>query len=409
MGSSIHMVALSQTIQRVPPSPTMAAAAKANQLKAQGKDIISFTVGEPDFDTPKHVKDAALEAMNKGLTRYTVPEGTVGLREVISHKLKRDQGVDYGVTEIIVTNGGKQALAAACVVLLNPGDEVVIPAPYWTSYPDMARLAGGEPVFVQTHPKEGYLMNPEALLKACSDRTKIIILNSPSNPTGACYSGAELKALAKAISSLKNKSNIVVISDEVYEYITFDSFKHESFLTVAPELRNQTLLVNAFSKAYAMTGWRLGYAAGPQHIIEAMGTHQSQFTSNVCSVAQYAASKAYDDNYAFPKMMKAEFAKRVDLVWNAVKEMPGIKLSVKPKGAFYALLEIDGLIGKKDGKFLINAGQDFANYLLDKYDVVTVQGEAFGAPKAIRISFALGADALKKGLDRIEQAAASLS
>jgi aspartate aminotransferase len=403
------MVSLSQTMARIPPSPTIAAAAKANQLKAQGKDIISFTVGEPDFNTPKHVRDAAVEALDKGLTRYTPAEGTLALREVICQKVKRDQGLDYSPKEVIITNGGKQALAAACAVLLNPGDEVIIPAPYWTSYPDMVRLAGGEPVIVETQAKEGYLMSPQALLKACSDRTKIVILNSPSNPTGACYSGAELKALADVISTIKNKSNVVVISDEVYEYITFDGFKHESFLSVAPELREQTVLVNAFSKAYAMTGWRVGYAVGPRPIIEAMGNHQSQFTSNVCSIAQYAASKAYDDNYAFPKMMQAEFAKRVEIVWEAVEQMPGIKLSVKPRGAFYAFLEIDGLIGKKDGAFLIKSGQDFANYLLEKYDVVVVQGEAFGAPKAVRISFALNVEALKKGLERIKQAASSLS
>ncbi|MFN8391436.1 MAG: pyridoxal phosphate-dependent aminotransferase [Bdellovibrionota bacterium] len=403
------MVSLSQTMARIPPSPTIAAAAKANALKAQGKDIISFTVGEPDFDTPKHVRDAAVEALDKGLTRYTAAEGTVALRQVICDKLKRDQGVEYTPKDIVVTNGGKQALAAACAVVLNPGDEVIIPAPYWTSYPDMVRLAGGEPVIVETYAKEGYALTPEALRKACSDRTKMIIINSPSNPTGACYSGAELKALANVISSLKNKSNIVVVTDEVYEYITYDGFKHESIVTVAPELREQILIVNAFSKAYAMTGWRVGYAAGPRNIIDAMAIHQSQFTSNVCSIAQYAAGKAYDDNYAFPTMMRDEFAKRVEIVCGAVEQMPGIKLSVKPRGAFYAFLEIDGLVGKKDGNIVINSGQDFANYLLEKYDVVVVQGEAFGAPKAVRISFALRTEDLKKGLERIKQAASSLS
>jgi len=403
------MVSLSQTIAGIPPSPTQAAADRANALKSQGKDVVSMTVGEPDLDTPKHVKDAAIEALNKGMTKYVAAQGTLKLREVIAAKLKRDQGATYSPAEIVVTNGGKQAIAAACAVLLNPGEEAIIPAPYWTSYPDMVRLAGGEPVIVPTKASDGYLMSPEQLTKACTERTKLIILNTPSNPTGACYSGAQLRALADAFLKLKNRENIIILSDEVYEYITYDGFKHESIITVAPELKDNVLLVNAFSKSYAMTGWRVGYAAGPRDIIDAMAVHQSQFTSNVCSIAQYAASKAYDDNCAFPKMMQAEFAKRLEIVWKAVQEMPGIQLSVRPKGAFYAFLEIDGLIGKRNDGYVIKNGQDFANYLLEKYDVVTVQGEAFGAPIAIRISFALDPKLLERGLQLIHQAASSLS
>lgn len=405
----MNMVSLSQSIAGIPPSPTQAAADRANALKAQGKDVVSLTVGEPDFDTPKHVKDAALDAMNKGFTRYVAAQGIMPLREVICAKIRRDQGVEYSPKDVIVTNGGKQALAAACAVLLNPGEEAIIPAPYWTSYPDMVRLAGGEPVIVETTPESGYLMSPEQLVAAITPKTKLIFINTPSNPTGACYSGAELRALADAILSLNSRKDFVIITDEVYEYITFGGFKHESILTVAPELRDQTLLVNAFSKAYAMTGWRVGYAAGPRDIIEAMAVHQSQFTSNVCTIAQYAASKAYDDNYAFPKMMQAEFEKRVDLVWKAVSEMPGIKMSVKPKGAFYAFLEIDDLIGKRNGSRVIKSGQDFADYLLEQFDVVVVQGEAFGAKTAVRMSFALSTAALEKGLRRIHEAATSLT
>ncbi len=403
------MVSLSRSIADIPPSPTIAAAERAATLKAQGRGVISLTVGEPDFDTPQHVKDAAIEAMKKGLTKYTAVQGIMPLREVISKKLKRDQGVDFAPKDIIVTNGGKQALFAAFAVLLNPGDEVVIPAPYWTSYPEMVRIVGGVPVIVETKAIDGYLMSPDALAKACTPKTKLIVLNTPSNPTGACYSGADLKALGKAISGLKNGKDIAIVSDEVYEYITFNGFRHESIATVAPELREQIVLVNAFSKAYSMTGWRVGYAAGPKQVIASMAVYQSQLSSNVCSIAQHAAVKAYEDDYAFPRMMQAEFAKRLDTVWEAVKKMPGIKMSIKPKGAFYAFLEIDDLIGKKNGNFVIKSGADFTNYLLENYDIATVQGDAFGAPNAFRISFALDPEQLAKALDRITDAAASLS
>jgi len=403
------MVSISHLVEVVPPSPTMAAGAKAAALKAQGKDVVSMTVGEPDFDTPQHVKDAAVEALAKGFTKYVASEGILPLREAIAAKFKRDQNVEYSPKEIIVTNGGKQACAAACAVLLNPGDEVVIPAPYWTSYPDMVRLVGGKPVIVETLAKDGFLMSPKQLLAACTPKTKMIILNSPSNPTGACYSRADLRALADAFLTLKNKEDITIMSDEVYEYITFDGFKQESLVTVAPELKNNILIVNAFSKAYAMTGWRVGFAAGPKVIIDAMAVHQSQFTSNVCSIAQYAAARAFDDKGEFPSKMRAEFEKRLEIVWNAVKAMPGIELSVKPRGAFYAFLELDGLMGKKAGKFVINSGQDFADYLLDQFDVVVVQGEAFGNKNCVRISFALSQLALEKGLSRIHEAATRLS
>lgn len=400
------MSTLSHLIQQVPPSPTLAAAAKANELKAKGRDVISFTVGEPDFDTPQHIKDAAIEALKKGFTKYTAAQGILPLREAIVQKVKRDNNLDYSANEVVVTNGGKQAIATAFAVLLNPGDEVIIPAPYWTSYPDMVKLVGGVPVFLETKAENGYTFSGKELLSVCTKKTKAIILNTPSNPTGACFTAEQLKDIASAIKSLNNP-DFTIISDEVYEYITFDGFKHASFLQVAPELREQTVLTNAFSKAYSMTGWRVGYAVGPKKIIDAMGIHISQFTSNVCSIAQYAASKAYADDYAFPKMMQAEFAKRLEIVCDAVKEMNGIKLTVKPKGAFFAFLEIDGLIGKSNADCKISCGQDFMNYLLEKYDVVVVQGEAFGNPKAVRMSFALDTQQLIKGLNKIKEAAAS--
>ncbi len=404
------MVTLSERLLRLKPSPTLAATARARELKAQGRDVIPFTAGEPDLDTPQHVKDAALEALNKGFTKYTPVGGIPALREAICAKIKREQEIDAKPEQVVVTNGGKQALAAACAVLLNAGDEVVIPSPYWTSYPDMAELAGGVARFVETTPEQGYLMSPEALLRACSSRTKMVFLNSPSNPTGACYSGAQLNALGQALMTLPNYEQIVVVSDEVYEYFTYDGFTNESFLTACPDLRDNSLLVNAFSKTYSMTGWRVGYAYGPKRIISAITDHQSQFTSNVCSIAQYAAARAYSDNCAFPKMMQGEFAKRLEIVCQAFAEIPEIELTPKPKGAFYAFPVIKKLFGKKGRNGTkITCGDDFSTYLLEEFDVATVPGEAFGAPDAFRMSFALDEKSLRKGLERIHDAVKGLS
>lgn len=406
MGSNLR---LSDSIARVQPSPTLAASARAQELKAQGKDIISFTVGEPDFDVPDHIKRAADKAMAQGFSKYTAVGGIAPLKETILQKMKRDQGLEYKASEVVVTNGGKQAIAAACAVLLNPGDEVVIPSPYWTSYPDIVELCGGKSVFARTTPDEGYVLRPEVLLQACTPKTKMIILNSPSNPTGAGYSREELRALADAVLSLPNWRDIVILSDEVYEYFVYRGFEHSSIAAIAPNLRDNILIVNAFSKAYAMTGWRVGYAVGPKAIIDAMTTHQSQFTSNVCSVAQYAAAAAYDDASEFPRKMAAEFVRRYEIVCEAVKEMPGISLPTSPCGAFYAFLRVEGLFGKRAGNKVITCAQDFTDYLLEKFDTVVVQGEAFGDPGAVRMSYAMATPQLKKGLERIAEAARSIA
>ena len=403
------MLELSNLIQRVKPSPTLAASARAQELKAQGRDIISLTVGEPDMDTPQHVKDAAVEALNKGLTKYTPAGGTPALKKVICEKFKRDQNATFTPQQIVVTNGGKQALAATCAVLLNPGDEVIISAPYWTSYPDMVLMAGGAPKIVETSAENGYLMTADAFREAITNRTRMVIINSPSNPTGGCYDAQELQAIAEVIKSVPGGDRICIVSDEVYEYIAYDNVKPISIIQVAPELKEQIVICNAFSKAYSMTGWRVGYVAAPLPIAKAIDMHQSQFTSNVCSIAQYAASKAYEDNYAFPKKMLSEFEKRRQIVCDAVAEMPGVELPVSPKGAFYAFLRIEGLVGKRNEQIVINNGADFATYLLEKYDLAVVSGDAFGDPMAIRMSFALGTDNLKKALERIHQAAASLT
>ena len=402
------MVSLSKIISALEPSPTLAASARAKELQEQGRDVIALTVGEPDFDTPQHIKDAAVEALKKGFTKYTPVGGIKPLKDAICQKLKRDQDIDAKAAEIVVTNGGKQAIAAACAALLNPGDEVIIPAPYWTSYPDMVKLVDGVPVIVQTSEENGYLLQPEQLERAATPKTKMIILNSPSNPTGACYGEQELQALGDVILKLKNRAEIVVLSDEVYEYITYGGFKQASLLTVVPELRPNTIIVNAFSKTYSMTGWRVGYAFGPKDIIEAMTTHQSQFTSNICSIAQYAAAHAYDDRGAFPRMMQEEFSKRLDLVVRAFAEIPGLRLEPKPRGAFYAFPTLDGLFGKKTKNGTITSGLDFTNYLLSEFDTVVVQGEAFGAPNAFRISFALDTKLLEKALGRIKSAVENL-
>jgi aspartate aminotransferase len=399
---------LNRFILNVKPSPTLAAAGRARELIKAGRDIVSFTVGEPDFDTPEHIKKAAAEAMAKGFTKYTAVDGIPVLKEVIQQKLKEDQALQFAPAEIIVTNGGKQGLAATFAVLLNEGDEVVIPSPYWTSYPDMVSLAGGHSVIVETTPQSGYLMTPEQLKRACNAKTKAIVINSPSNPTGAAYSGEQLRALAEAFLELPNWRDIMIISDEVYEYFTYGDFKHYSILQVAPELRSQVVISSSFSKCYSMTGWRVGFAAGPRWLIDALSVHQSQFTTNVCSIAQYAAAAAYTDGREFPRMMRDEFSKRYELVLSAVNSIPGLSLPTAPLGAFYAFVRIEELLGKRNGDVEIRSAQDFTNYLLERYDVASVQGEAFGDPKGFRLSYALSRQQIEKGMERIAKAVASL-
>ncbi len=400
--------ALAKFISNVEPAPTLVAATRARELKKLGRDIVSFTVGEPDFDTPDHVKAAAAVAMQKGYTKYTAVDGISELKEAICQKLKRDQNLEFKPSEVIVTAGGKQAIASICAVLLNEGDEVVIPAPYWTSYPDIAALSGAKKKIVMTEPESGYLMTPEQLIAACTKKTKIIILNSPCNPTGAGYSPEQLRELADAFLSIPNHQDITIMSDEVYEYFTLGDFKAVSILSVAPELRRNIVIVNSFSKSYAMTGWRVGFAAGPRWLIDAMLVHQSQVITNVCSIAQHAAAAAFSDEGAFPRLMLEEFRERFELVAEAVKDMPGIELPVRPLGAFYAFLRIEELIGAKAGELTIRSAFDFSTYLLERYDVATVHGEAFGDPGAFRISYALGKDQLQKGLERISAAAKTL-
>lgn len=403
------MVSLNEGILKVLPSPTLAAAARANELKAAGRDVISFTAGEPDFDTPDHIKQAAIEALKKGKTRYTAVPGIAELKAEIQAKYRREQSVEFKPSEIIVTNGGKQSLAASLAVLLNRGDEVLIHAPYWTSYPEMVHLAGGIPVVIDTKAENGYRLMPDDLERALTDRTKVVILNSPSNPAGACFSRDDFRELYQVIKAHPRANEIIVISDEVYEYITFGGFQQTSFAAAVPEFREQTIISNAFSKAYSMTGWRVGWAAGPEGIIKKVSTHQSHFTSNVCSIAQWAAVAASQDGGAFPRMMCESFAKRLDLVCEAIDEIDGVSLPTKPLGAFYVFIRIDELRGRMAGDKKIENAEIFCDYLLEQYDVAVVSGEAFGDPWAFRVSFATGEEDLRRGMERIAEAVAALS
>ncbi|MCB0346077.1 MAG: pyridoxal phosphate-dependent aminotransferase [Bdellovibrionales bacterium] len=403
------MIQLNQAIARIQDSPTLALTAKAKQLKAQGEDVVAFTAGEPDLDTPDHIKNAAKDALDKGLTRYTAVIGIDELRKKLADKYNAAYGLDYTAKNVIITNGGKQSLSELFAVTLEPGDEVIIPAPYWASYPDMAMLIGAEPVIIETTASEGYILSPEALKNACSDRTKAIIINSPSNPTGSVYSAAALKAIAKTIKSLPNAESIMVVSDEVYEHTIFGGGVHRSILQEAPELLEQTVISSAFSKTYSMTGWRVGYAIGPVDVIAAMSKYQSQTTSNVCSIAQYAAASAFDDNLAFPKLLSSEFEKRLGILLSELETIPGLELPVKPQGAFYAFVRVEGLFGKSAGGKKISSASDFADYLLEEYKVVVVPGEAFGDSGAMRLSIAVSEDSLRKGLSRVREAVSKLS
>jgi aspartate aminotransferase len=389
---------LSATLDRVKPSPTIAVTNKARELAAAGRDVIGLGAGEPDFDTPEHIREAAKRAIDAGHTRYTAVDGIPELKRAICAKFARENGLSYTPAQISVGTGGKQVLYNALMATLNPGDEVIVPAPYWVSYPDMVQLAGGTPVFVECPFESGFKMTPAALEAAITPRTKWLIFNSPSNPTGAAYTAAELKGLTDV---LMRHPHVWVMADDMYEHLVFDDFVFATPAQVQPGLYERTLTVNGVSKAYAMTGWRIGYAGGPAHLIKAMGVIQSQSTSNPASVSQWAAVAALDGPQDFLPAFRAAFQRRRDLVVAGLNACPGIHCP-KPEGAFYVYPSIAGCMGKTSGGGTrIDSDEVFATALLEETGVAVVFGAAFGLSPAFRISYATADAVLEEACRRI--------
>ena len=387
---------VSKRMAVVRPSPTGAVLALATELLAAGRDIISLGTGEPDFDTPQHIKDAAIAAINNGQTKYTPIDGTAELKAAIATKFARDNQLEYETSRIVVTSGAKQALFNLCLALLGPGDEAVIPAPYWVSYPDMVRLAGAEAVFVEASIEQDFKMTPEQLQAAITERTRLLILNSPSNPTGASYNKAELRALGAV---LEKHPGVVVLSDDIYEHIHWADEPFISFATACPALSDRTVTTNGVSKAYAMTGWRIGYAAGPQELITAMKTVQSQSTSNPCSVSQAAAVEALNGDQSCVAEMTAAYHVRHDYVVDALNGIDGFEC--RPgEGTFYAFPRVRGALDALG----IDDDVELVELLLNKADVACVPGSAFGAPSHLRLSFACSMDSLEESIRRIKRA-----
>lgn len=397
---------LAERLSRVKPSPTIAVSTKAMELKAAGHDVIGLGAGEPDFDTPQHIKDAAKAAIDGGQTKYTAVGGTPELKDAIALKFKRDNGLEYARNQIVVGTGGKQVLYNAFMATLDPGDEVIIPAPYWVSYPDMAILAEGTPVFIDCPQEQGFKLQPEDLEKAITPKTKWVILNSPSNPTGAGYTRADMK---KITDVLMKHPHVWVMTDDMYEHLVYDDFEFCTPAQVEPSLYDRTLTVNGVSKAYCMTGWRIGFAGGPANLIKAMTDIQSQSTSNPCSISQAASAAALTGDHGFIAENNKVFKERRDLVVSMLNQANGIDCPT-PEGAFYVYPSIKGCIGKKtpDGK-VIETDSDFVTALLESEGVAAVQGEAFGLSPHFRISYATSTKVLEEACERIQRFCGSLS
>ena len=391
------MSIVSNNLKRIKPSPTIAVTQKAKELKASGKDIIGLGAGEPNFDTPDNIKKAAIKAIQDGDTKYTAVDGTPSLKKAIIKKFKRENNLDYQLDQITVGTGGKQVIYNAMMATLNNGDEVVIPAPYWVSYPDIVLLAGGTPIILECNEKQGFKIKPTDLEKSITKKTKWIILNSPSNPTGACYSEKEIREIGKI---LEKHPNVFILSDDIYEHITYENFK---FFTIAQisNLKDRVLTMNGVSKAYSMTGWRIGYAAGPKDIIKAIAKIQSQSTTNPSSISQAAAVEALNGEQNFIQERSKSFQDRRDFVVKALNAIEGINC-LKPDGAFYVFPRCKDLIGKKDsnGKEIKN-DTDFVQSLLENNGIAVVQGSAFGLEGFFRISYATSMENLKKALEKI--------
>ncbi len=395
---------LAQRVKEIKPSPTLAVDAKAKALLAQGVDVIGFGAGEPDFDTPENIKDAAIKALKAGFTKYTPAGGTEELKKAVCQKLKKDNHLDYEPAEILISCGAKHSLYNICQALFEEGDEVLIPAPYWVSYPDMVLLAGATPVIIKTAEKTGFRITAADLEKALTKKTKALILNSPSNPTGASYTKEDLTAIAQVLL----KTGITVISDEIYEKLVYDGFSFSSIASVDPKLKNQAIVVNGVSKSYSMTGWRIGYAAGPKPLITAMTNIQSQSTSNPTSISQKASLEALNGPQDFIQTMLKEFDRRRIYMVDRLNAMPGVSC-FKPSGAFYAFPNFSGVFGRKAGSTTITDSTTLSQYLLESVNVAVVPGVAFGADENIRLSYATSFENIQKGLDRIQKAIEALT
>jgi aspartate aminotransferase len=397
-------VKLAQRVAKIKPSETLAITAKANALRAQGRDVIGFGAGEPDFETPDNVKKAAIKAIEDGFTKYTPVGGIDELKDAIIAKLKRDNALEYKRSQIVVSCGAKHTLYNLAQALFETGDEVIIPAPYWVSYPDIVLLAGGEPVILNTLEKDNFKIKPQQLKTAITGKTRALIMNSPSNPTGTAYSPEELEAIAAVLMD----KDIMVISDDIYEKILYAQYSFSNIASVESGMKDRTIVVNGVSKAYSMTGWRIGYAAGPESVIAAIGKIQSQNTSNPTSISQKAAVEALNGDQRVVGMMVAEFRKRRDFIVQALNDIPGVKCFL-PEGAFYVFPNVSRLYGQSFKGKKITGSTELIDYLLDEANVATVPGAAFGSDDHIRLSYATSLKNIEEGVKRIKNAVENLS
>ena len=397
------MAQLSDRLQRLAPSATLAMSQKSSEMKAQGIDVINMSVGEPDFNTPDHIKEAAKKAVDDNFSRYSPVPGYPDLRKAIVAKLKNENGLDYTVNEVLVSNGAKQSVCNTVMALVNDGEEVIIPAPYWVSYPQMVKMAGGVPVIVDAGFDQNFKMTPEQLEAAITPKTRMIILCSPSNPTGSVYSKAELEALSEVI---KKHEDLFVLADEIYEHINY--IGHHESIAQFPGMKERSIIVNGVSKAYAMTGWRIGYIAAPEWIVKGCNKLQGQYTSGPCSVSQKAAEFAYISSQECVEQMRQAFERRRDLIVKLAKDIPGLEVNV-PEGAFYLFPKCSSFFGKKSGDTVINNSSDFAMYLLETAHVATVGGDAFGDPECFRMSYATSDENIIEAMRRIKEALAKLA
>ena len=396
------MAQLSERLNRLAPSATLAMSQKSSEMKAQGIDVINMSVGEPDFNTPDHIKEAGKKAIDQNFSRYSPVSGYPDLRSAIVAKLKNENGLDYTAAEILVSNGAKQCVCNAIMALVNDGDEVIIPAPYWVSYPQMVKLAGGEPVFIEAGFEQEFKITAEQLEAAITPKTKMLILCSPSNPTGSVYNKEELASLAEVI---KKHDELYVLADEIYEHINYVG-KHES-IAQFPGMKERSIIINGVSKAYAMTGWRIGFMAAPEWITKGCNKLQGQYTSGPSSISQKAALEAYVASQECVEIMRQAFEKRRDLIVSLAKEIPGLEVNV-PQGAFYLFPKCSSFFGKSDGERTINSSTNLAMYLLEKGHVATVGGDAFGDPDCFRMSYATSDDNIREAMKRIKEALAKL-